>query len=260
MEFRAVLAALLAAVLAACSTAGSGPATVLVVGGGQSGAPLARILTERGYAVRVMVRDPARATGLPAGVEIVQGDATRPASLPAGFAGADYVISTIGAACVANQPFPPGAGPADIDYLGVANLADAARAAGAKQFVLISALGAGDTNPKNRLNELCGMAIDYKGRGEARVRDAGVPYTIVRPGGLKPFPRQPPCVEGQEPLLLYARDVDRGPGIVCRADVALVAIDALGNPNAVGKTVNLVVDKQLPLDAWRQAWAALPAD
>jgi hypothetical protein len=87
-----------------------------------------------------------------------------------------------------------------------------------------------------------------------------VPYTIVRPGGLKPFPRQPPCVEGREPLLLYARDVDRGPGIVCRADVALVAIDALGNPNALGKTVNLVVDKQLALDAWRQAWAALPAD
>jgi uncharacterized protein YbjT (DUF2867 family) len=192
-----------------------------------------------------MVRAPARARGLPAGAEVVQGDATRPASLAAGFAGADYVISTIGSACVANQPFPPGAGPADIDYLGVANLADAARAAGAKQFVLISALGAGDTNPKNRLNELCGMAVDYKGRGEARVRSAGVPYTIVRPGGLK---------------LLYARDVDRGPGIVCRADVALVAIDALGNPNALGKTVNLVVDKQLPLDAWRQAWAALPAD
>jgi uncharacterized protein YbjT (DUF2867 family) len=257
---RALATVALATLLVACSSLGGDPATVLVVGGGQSGAPVARILKDRGYVVRVMVRDPARARELPAGVEVVVGDATKPATLPAGFAGADYVIATIGSTCVANKPFPPGAGPADIDYRGTANLVDAAREAGARQFVLISALGAGDTNPKSRLNELCGMALDYKGRAEAHLRSSGVPYTIVRPGGLKPFPRQPACVEGQEPLALYARDEDRGAGVVCRADVALVIADALGNRDALGKTVNLVADKKLPLAAWSQAWPQLPGD
>jgi uncharacterized protein YbjT (DUF2867 family) len=250
----------MATALAACSSLGDRPSTVLIVGGGQSGAPLARILKDQGYAVRVMVRDPARASGLPTGVVVVAGDATQPATLAAGFAGADYVIATIGSACVANKPFPPGAGPADIDFLGTANLVDAARAAGARQFVMISALGAGDTNPKTPLNQLCGMALDYKGRAEAHLRRSGVPFTIVRPGGLKPLPRQPACVEGQEPLALYARNEDRGAGVVCRADVALVIADALGNRDALGKTVNLVVDRQLPVAAWRQAWPALPAD
>jgi hypothetical protein len=35
---------------------------------------------------------------------------------------------------------------------------------------------------------------------------------------------------------------------------------ALGNPAALGKTVNLTADKQLPIDGWRAAWAGIPRD
>jgi hypothetical protein len=35
---------------------------------------------------------------------------------------------------------------------------------------------------------------------------------------------------------------------------------ALGNPDALGKTVGLVGDAKQPVGAWRQAWAALPKD
>jgi hypothetical protein len=36
--------------------------------------------------------------------------------------------------------------------------------------------------------------------------------------------------------------------------------DALGNPDALGKTVELAADKKLALDAWRSAWPTLPKD
>jgi uncharacterized protein YbjT (DUF2867 family) len=106
---------------------------------------------------------------------------------------------------------------------------------------------------------MCGMVLEWKGKGEDALRSSGLPYTIVRPGGLKPFPGQPACPEGVEPLSLNARDSIQG-GVVCRADVALVMAGALGNADALGKTVELKADKTLPLDGWRSAWAGLPKD
>lgn len=247
----------LAAAMSPASAADKG--TVVVVGGGQSGQPLARILVEQGYDVRVMTRNPAKASGLPAEAKVVAGDATRPETLGAGLKGADYVIATIGSACERDKPFPEGAGPEDVDYLGIEKLAQASKAAGVRQFVMLSSIGAGNRDPKATLNAMCGMVLEWKGKGEDALRNSGVPYTIVRPGGLKPFPGQPACKEGLEPLSLNARDSMPG-GVVCRADVALVMVDALGNAAALGKTVELKADKTLALDAWRSAWAGLPKD
>ncbi|MCU0759475.1 MAG: SDR family oxidoreductase [Steroidobacteraceae bacterium] len=252
---------LVSATLLGCATTrDAGPKTAVVIGGGQSGAPLARILKSQGYEVRVMVRDPSRVKGLPDGVQVVAGDVTNAASLAAGLKGADYVLSTIGANCVPRKPFAEGGSPADVDYRGIEKLAAASKAAGVRQLVLMSSLGAGDADPKAALNAMCGMVLEWKGRGEASLRASGVPYTIVRPGGLKPFPGQPECSEGKEPLALYSAKESRGPGTVCRADVGLVMAGALGNPAALGKTVNLTADKQLPLEGWRAAWAAIPRD
>jgi uncharacterized protein YbjT (DUF2867 family) len=235
--------------------------TVVVVGGGQSGAPTARILVEQGYDVRVMVRDPARAKGLPETASVVAGDATKPETLAEAFKGADYVISTIGANCVPNTPYPAGAGPADVDYKGVANMADAAKAAGVKQFVLMSSIGAGSVDPKDRLNEMCGMVLEWKGKGEDHLRQAGIDYTIVRPGGLRPFPGQPECKEGVEGLRVWSPKDASPPGAICRADVGLVMIHALGNAEAIGKTINVVGDKNAAaVDGWKNAWAEIAKD
>jgi uncharacterized protein YbjT (DUF2867 family) len=106
---------------------------------------------------------------------------------------------------------------------------------------------------------MCDMVLKWKGDGEQALRDSGVPYTIVRPGGLKPFPGQPECMEGTEPLLVYPSDEERS-GALCRADVGLVMAAALGNADALGKTVNLIADSSAGLDDWQSAWAEIPAD
>jgi uncharacterized protein YbjT (DUF2867 family) len=251
---------ILAALLGPAAAMAADKGTAVVVGGGQSGAPLAQALLDAGYTVRVVVRNPAKASGLPAKAQVVAGDVTQPATLAPALKGADYVLSTIGATCTPKQPFPPGGSPEDVDYRGIGNLAAAAKSAGVRQIVLLSSLGAGDTNPKAPLNGMCGMVLDWKGRGEASLRASGVPYTIVRPGGLKPFPGQPACEGGKEGLLLYARDGNGGAGSLCRTDVALVMADALGNKDALNKTVSLIGSKQEPVDGWRKAWASLPKD
>lgn len=259
-RFKALAIAVLALVAGTGVATAADKETVVVVGGGQSGQPLARILVEQGYDVRVMVRNPDRADGLPAQAKVVQGDATQPDSLTAGMNGADYVISTIGAPCFRDRKPPAGSMPEDVDNVGIANLAAAARAAGVRQFVLMSAIGAGEEDPEDGLNKMCNMVLKWKGEGEQALRESGVPYTIVRPGGLKPFPGQPDCVEGQEPLLMYPGAMQNKPGALCRADVGLVMADALGTPEALGKTVNLIGDKSAALGAWRSAWAEMPAD
>jgi uncharacterized protein YbjT (DUF2867 family) len=246
MRLWTVIAAVAALGFAASSHAKD---VVLVAGAtGKTGAPLMKILQAEGYAVRALVRDRAKSGDLGADVEVVEGDVTKPETLAAATKGADYVVSTIGA----SSAQPPN-NPENVDYGGVANLAKAAKAAGAKHVVLMSSIGAGDENPATPLNRMFGMVLLWKGKGEQALRDSGVPYTIVRPGGLVD------CEPGKEALLIAAGDAAVS-GRICRADVALVMADALKNPAAAGKTIALVGDPKGQPGAWKSAWAAVAKD
>lgn len=232
--------------------------TVMVIGAGQTGLPQAEILDLRGYAVKVLVRDPSKVTGLPKAATMVTGDATKPETLSNAFKDVDYVISTIGA----GTPTGPN-NPEAVDYKGVANLVDAAKAAGVKQFVLMSAIGAGSEDPNNPLNKGFGMVLKWKGKGEDYLRASGLPYTIVRPGGLLNEDNGQPCKAGQVGIAVYPRKEERPtppPTRICRAEVALVMESALNNPDALGKTINMLKDSAAQPEAWRSAWAAMPKD
>ena len=64
---------------------------------GKVGGATAQALLDRGDEVRALVRDPARAASLlPAGVELVPGDVTDPASLPAAVEGCELVFTAHG--------------------------------------------------------------------------------------------------------------------------------------------------------------------
>jgi uncharacterized protein YbjT (DUF2867 family) len=246
-SIRSMLAGLLGLGLATAALAA--PDVVLVAGAtGATGRPLVGILKEQGFAVRALVRDKAKAADLPAGVEVVEGDVTRPDTLPAAVKGVTFIISTLGA----KSPKPPN-NPENVDFQGVVNLVDAAKAAGVKHFVLMSSIGAGNADPAVPLNKMFGMVLLWKGKGEDALRASGVPYTIVRPGGLQV------CAPGKVGLMI-APGNEAPQGIICRADVALVMADALTNPAANGKTIALVSDKAAPVDAWKNAWAAIPKD
>ena len=145
--------------------------TVLVTGGtGFIGPHVVHALRARELDVRALVRKPDRATRLTAwGVELAPGDVTDPASLRAAFEGVDTVVHLV--AIIRGKP-------QDFERVmsqGTRNVVAAAQEAGARRFVLASALG---------LDERSKDAVPYfaaKWEMERAVRDSGLDHVIFRP-------------------------------------------------------------------------------
>ncbi|GFR44074.1 hypothetical protein Agub_g5234 [Astrephomene gubernaculifera] len=114
---------------------------------------------------------------LAAEVEEVWGDVTQYGSLPPAMEGCTAVVCCTGARD-ASDPL----GPFNVDYQGTLNLIAAAKQLGVRHFVLVSSIGADDL--LNPLNLFWGVLF-WKKRAEAELQRSGLPYTIVRPGGLK---------------------------------------------------------------------------
>jgi uncharacterized protein YbjT (DUF2867 family) len=94
--------------------------------------------------------------------------------------------------------------------------------------------------------------LSAKFKGETALRNSGVPYTIVRPGGLVDEPGGKAAVEFQQG--------DKASGRIPRADVATVCIEALGRKSALGKTFEIVSGKGAWPNNWNKDFAALAAD
>ncbi|MFF3613120.1 SDR family oxidoreductase [Streptomyces sp. NPDC002580] len=135
---------------------------ILVTGAtGTIGSELVRQLAERGEKVRALTRDPARAAS-PAGVEVVRGDYHEPASVQAAMAGvlALFAVGVLGP------------GDADADAM----LVSAARAAGVRRIVKLSAIGTGDP--------ALGPVGNWHLEGERAVRESGLEWTVLRPSSF----------------------------------------------------------------------------
>lgn len=143
---------------------------LLVTGGtGYVGSRLVRKLVERGWEVRLLVRDVAAARrAFPAGVAFARGDVTEPGTLPAALAGVDTVIHLV--AIIRERG---GATFEKINYQGTVNIVDAENAAGVRRHLQMSALGA--------LPDPAFPYHDTKYRAERYVEASGLDWTIFRP-------------------------------------------------------------------------------
>lgn len=134
---------------------------VLVFGAtGTTGREVARGLMQAGLKPRLLVRDPSKAHGFEGKAEVVQGDLAAPASLAAAMAGVEkvYLVSA-----AASDP--------ELE----ANAIDAAKSAGVRHVVKLSVIGA--EAPFTTLAKAHAQA-------EARLRDAGLAWTMLRPGNF----------------------------------------------------------------------------
>ncbi|MET8847942.1 NAD(P)H-binding protein [Amycolatopsis sp. NPDC004625] len=129
--------------------------TILVTGArGNVARALVGHLLDHGHEVRAAGRDPGRAR-LPAGVEVAAADLARPEGWAAALDGVTKAFV----------------------YAGTAGLDGfLARAGELEQVVLLSALGA-DAASEDAITRAHGEA-------EQAVRDAGIPWTFLRPGGF----------------------------------------------------------------------------
>jgi uncharacterized protein YbjT (DUF2867 family) len=185
---------------------------VLVVGGtGRTGRHVVEILLKRGVQLRLLVRDRERAeAAFGDDLDIIEGDALS-AELGPILTDVDAIISTLGSRDV------HGGGLAKVDLPATLRLAGAAREADLAQFVLCSTIGAVPTAgvPPQMLEWFA-----PKGEAEAGLRASGVPFTVIRPGGL---------FDG----------LTDDPRMIDCQQVARALVGALTRPDAIGATFEL---------------------
>ncbi len=209
---------------------------VLVFGGTRgAGLLIARLLQQRGDAVRVLARDPARAAELfPSGVEVVAGDITRPETLPAAVRRARHIVFTAG---VHSGRAAPESLVKLTDHDGVVNALKAAREARFNgRFVYLNALGV--TVPSATagiLNFFKRNTLVWRRRVEDQIRASGLDYAIIRVGFMMAGPG------GRRAVKVSQTPLKMSPGHrIAYADVAEAFVAALDHPRASRATFDIV--------------------
>ena len=211
----------------------------IIVFGGTSGLGLevVRALVAKKEHVTVMARPTSDTAALKTlGVEVVQGDALDADSVKKAFTAAPFraVISTLGGRD----------GDYRVDIEGNKNVIDSTKNAGLERIILVTALGAGDSNAGAPWYVKLFMD-DYfaaKTAAEDHLKASGLDYTIVRPGVL--------FNEGTPGAPAYVPSAVGLTGIL-RADLGKLIAATVGDMGSFKKTYAAVDAKRVGL------WALL---
>ena len=198
---------------------------VVIAGGhGQIALRLERLLTDGGHRARGVIRNPDHAGDVEAeGAEAMVLDLEREDDVTPAVEGADAVVFAAGAG--------PGSGPErkrTVDLGAAVKLIDAARAAGVRRYVMISAMGAADPASGS---EAMRPYLDAKAEADAALEASGLDHTIVRPGRLTDDPGT-----GR---VAVAERLGRT-GEITRDDVAATLVAVLENDATIGRTFEVL--------------------
>ncbi|OLP17390.1 epimerase [Leptolyngbya sp. 'hensonii'] len=198
---------------------------------GETGRRIVAELVQRQIPVRALVRNLEQARLLlPAEAELVQGDVLHLESLNAALGDCNVVLCAIGA-----RPSLDPTGPYKVDFEGTKNLIDVSKARGIKQFVLVTSLCVSQIfHPLN----LFWLILIWKKQAEEYLKKSDLTFTIVRPGGLK-------NEDNDWPILMGAAD-SLSEGSISRTKVAQVCVEALVQPTARNRIVEIVATAEAP--------------
>ncbi len=165
---------------------------ILITGAtGYIGRHLVARLVAQGEHPRCLVRDTKRAAGIlpAAGVELVQGETTDPASLVAAVRGVDTIVHA--AFLTADRKQSPGNHYETTNVQGTANLIKAAQEGGVKRIIEISGLGTKPDKP--------GSYMQGRYLAEKMLKESGLDWTIIQPSVL--FGKGAPFIKGLTDLI-----------------------------------------------------------
>lgn len=209
------------------------PAKTCFVAGASRGVgfEVVKGLRQKGYAVTALLRtDDARSQLVALGAQVQIGDALDPVAMRAALQSLGetpfFLVTTIGGKGMErNAPRS--------DYLGNRHLVDAVKSLPCQRFLLVSSIGVRESAvalPDQVLNTLR-PALLAKAKAEEHLMAGGIPFTIVRPGGLL---SEPATGKG---LLTQNYQVA---GSITRADVADLAIRCLASAHAENQVLSAV--------------------
>ncbi|MEB3231008.1 MAG: NAD(P)H-binding protein [Leptolyngbyaceae bacterium] len=216
---------------------------------GETGRRVVKELVSRKIAVRALVRDLERgqdclADSLAAAdgsVELVVGDVLNMASLREAIADCTHLICATGA-----RPNLNPTGPFLVDYVGTQNLVKVAKEANIQHFVLVSSMC---VSQFFHFLNVFWLVLFWKAQAESYIQSSNLTYTIVRPGGLKN--------EDNTDNIVMAKADTLFEGSIPRTKVAQVAVDALFQPAAQNKVVEIVARSDAPPQTLDQLFAAV---
>lgn len=211
----------------------TGERVVIVGASGYIGKAVVAESVRRGYSTTAVVRDTSQTADVVQfkGVNVVQADVCQPATLtsaggPLAEGAVDVVIS-----CLASRSGSKKDSFA-IDYQATLNCLEAARAAGARHFVMLSAFCVKSAEQ----NDPYALQFQYAKKDmEAALRaQSDVSYTIVRPTAFfKSVSGQVEVVNGGGPFVYF--DLGEGRCATCNPisepDLAAALVDTIADPS-----------------------------
>ncbi len=209
---------------------------------GETGRRIIHELLSRRIPVKAIVRDPEAAKSIILqGVEIVVGDVLKPESIAEALSDATVLLCATGA----RPSFDP-TGPYQVDFEGTKNLVDVAKAKGIQHFVIVSSLCTSQLfHPLN----LFWLILLWKKQAEEYIQKSGLTYTIVRPGGLK-------NEDNTDPVIMQSADT-LFDGSISRQKVAQVCVEALFDPGARNKIVEIIAKSDAIAKSYSELFAGV---
>lgn len=181
--------------------------TILVAGAtGKTGLHLVQELVDQGHKPTALVRESSDTSTLPQGVDLRRGDLT---DLHDGVCdGMDAVIFAAGSGGIAGADMTD-----KVDRDGAKRLIDLACKAGVTRFVMLSSVGADQSNPTGELAHY----LKAKHAADEHLIASGLTYAILRPVAL--------TNDGRSAEVILGDNVDKS-ATASRADVAHVLAEA----------------------------------
>lgn len=201
---------------------------IAIAGGhGKIALELTRLLTERGDAVRSLIRNPdhdedVRSVG--GDPVVIDLETAADQAIDDAVRGADAVVFAAGAG--------PGSGAArkeTVDYGAAVKLIQACERTGVDRYLMISAARA-DASVEG--DEVFAVYLRAKGRADAELVASGLDYVIVRPVTLTDDPATGRVSVADEPSELESNEIPRD-------DVASVLAEIAARPDVSRRTINL---------------------
>ena len=180
---------------------------ILVAGAtGQTGLLLIQYLIDQDHKPTALVRKSSDTSALPKAVSLRQGDLT---DLQAGVCdGMEAVIFAAGSGGATGPEMTD-----KVDRDGAKRLIDLAHDAGVTRFVMLSSVGADQSNPTGDLAHY----LMAKHDADEHLKASGMTYAILRPVALSN--------DGRGSNIILGKDVDKS-ATASRADVAYVLAEA----------------------------------